>query len=112
MSTTTKSGPPNPATEECIGLSWAALIIFSVLLFPTLYITYRHGKAGRNTWPILVTFFIFRIVSDAYYLSRQNEPDVPTTLAMVASAATTATLSLTIIGLIYESYAHFAVFLS
>ncbi|KAJ3543752.1 hypothetical protein NM208_g3407 [Fusarium decemcellulare] len=100
---TTKSGPPSPPSGECIGLSWAALVIFGTLLFPTLYIAWRHGKAGKMCWPILVTFFIFRIISDAYYLAHRNEPDVPTTVAMMTSSACTATLSLTIIGLIYEA---------
>lgn len=55
-------------------------------------------------WPILVTFLVFRIVSDAYYLSKRNEPDLPTTLAMVTSSACSATMTLAIIGLIYEAY--------
>lgn len=49
-------------------------------------------------------FFIFRITSEIYYLSRWKEPDTPTVYAMVACAASTATLSVTIVGLIYEAY--------
>ncbi|CAI6090822.1 unnamed protein product [Clonostachys chloroleuca] len=99
----TDSGTPSLPSAECIGLSCAALVIFSILLFPTLYIAYKHGKAGNMCWPILVTFLVFRIVSDAYYLSKRNEPDLPTTLAMVTSSACSATMTLAIIGLIYEA---------
>lgn len=77
-----------------------------LLLFPALYIAYKHGKTGKMCWPILVTFFLFRIIPDAYYLAGRDKPDVPTTVAMMTSSACTATLSLTIIGLIYEAYAH------
>ncbi|KAJ4208883.1 hypothetical protein NW759_013646 [Fusarium solani] len=74
-----------------------------LLLFPALYIAYKHGKTGKMCWPILVTFFLFRIIPDAYYLAGRDKPDVPTTVAMMTSSACTATLSLTIIGLIYEA---------
>ncbi|KAF4333194.1 hypothetical protein FBEOM_12992 [Fusarium beomiforme] len=94
---------PSPPTTECIGLSATALIVFSILFFPALYIAYRHRTTGQNCWPILISFFIFRIASDIYYLSRLNEPDTPTTFAMVAAGACAATQSLTIIGLIYEA---------
>lgn len=101
---TTDSGPPSPPTKECIGLSIAAVVIFSILLFPTLYVAYKHRKTGKNCWPILVTFFIFRISSDIYYLSRLDKPDTPTTFAMMACGACAATQSLAIIGLVYEAY--------
>ncbi|KAG5661744.1 hypothetical protein KAF25_003983 [Fusarium avenaceum] len=100
---TTDSGPPSPPTKECIGLSVAALVIFSILLFPTLYVAYKHRKTGKNCWPILVSFFIFRISSDIYYLSRLDKPDTPTTFAMMACGACAATQSLAIIGLVYEA---------
>lgn len=49
-------------------------------------------------------FFVFRISAEIYYLSRLNEPDTPTTYAMVAAGASTGTLSAAIMGLIYEAY--------
>ncbi|KAF4501822.1 hypothetical protein FAGAP_1966 [Fusarium agapanthi] len=100
---TSSSQPPSPPTTACIGLSATALIVFSILLFPALYVAYKHRKAGQAWFPPFIIFFIFRITSEIYYLSRRNEPDIPTAYAMVAAAASTATLSVTIIGLIYEA---------
>ncbi|KAF5632046.1 alcohol dehydrogenase 2 [Fusarium sp. NRRL 52700] len=94
---------PSPPTTACIGLSATALITFSILLFPALYVAYKHRKTGQAWFPPFIIFFIFRISSDIYYLSRRNEPDIPTAYAMIAAAASTATLSVTIIGIIYEA---------
>lgn len=101
---TPNSQPPSPPTTACIGLSAAALIAFIILLFPALYVAYKHRKAGKAWFPPFMFFFIFRIASDIYYLSRRNEPDTPTAFAMMAASACTATLSVSIIGLIYEAY--------
>ncbi|EXK46254.1 hypothetical protein FOMG_04460 [Fusarium oxysporum f. sp. melonis 26406] len=100
---TPNSQPPSPPTTACIGLSATALIVFSILLFPALYVAYKHRKAGKAWFPPFMFFFIFRITSDIYYLSRRNEPDTPTAFAMIAASACTATLSVSIIGLIYEA---------
>ncbi|GKU11107.1 hypothetical protein FLAG1_10368 [Fusarium langsethiae] len=100
---TSHSQPPSPPTTACIGLSATALIVFVALLFPALYVAYKHRKVGQAWFPPFIIFFIFRITSEIYYLSRRNEPDTPTTYAMVAAAASTATLSATIVGLIYEA---------
>ncbi|RGP68534.1 hypothetical protein FSPOR_5272 [Fusarium sporotrichioides] len=100
---TSNSQPPSPPTTACIGLSATALIVFVALLFPALYVVYKHRKIGQAWFPPFIIFFIFRITSEIYYLSRRNEPDTPTTYAMVAAAASTATLSATIVGLIYEA---------
>lgn len=101
---TSNSQPPSPPTTACIGLSATALIVFTILLFPALYVAYKHRKVGQAWFPPFIMFFIFRITSDIYYLSRRNEPDIPTTYAMIAAAASTGTLSVAIIGIIYEAY--------
>ncbi|KAF4960815.1 hypothetical protein FGADI_648 [Fusarium gaditjirri] len=95
--------PPSPPTTACIGLSATALIVFGILLFPALYVVYKHRKTGKAWFPPFMFFFIFRITSDIYYLSRRNEPDIPTAYAMMAAAASTGTLSAAIMGLIYEA---------
>ncbi|KAF5974365.1 hypothetical protein FCOIX_8308 [Fusarium coicis] len=100
---TSNSQPPSPPTTACIGLSATALIVFTILLFPALYVAYKHQKVGQAWFPPFITFFIFRITSEIYYLSRRNEPDIPTAYAMIAAAASTGTLSVTIIGIIYEA---------
>ncbi|KAF5559217.1 hypothetical protein FMEXI_90 [Fusarium mexicanum] len=100
---TSSSQPPSPPTTACIGLSATALIVFTILLFPAVYVAYKHRKVGKAWFPPFIIFFIFRITSEIYYLSRRNEPDIPTAYAMVAAAASTATLSVTIIGIIYEA---------
>ncbi|KAF5967709.1 hypothetical protein FBULB1_11089 [Fusarium bulbicola] len=100
---TSSSQPPSPPTTACIGLSATALIVFTILLFPAVYVAYKHRTTGKAWFPPFIIFFIFRITSEIYYLSRRNEPDIPTAYAMVAAAASTATLSVTIIGIIYEA---------
>ncbi|KAF5706580.1 hypothetical protein FMUND_11491 [Fusarium mundagurra] len=100
---TADSQPPSPPTTACVGLSATALVVFVILLFPAVYVAYKHRKVGQAWFPPFIIFFIFRITSEIYYLSRRNEPDIPTAYAMIAAAASTATLSVTIIGIIYEA---------
>ncbi|CAF3542038.1 unnamed protein product [Fusarium graminearum] len=97
------SQPPSPPTTACIGLAATTVIVFVALLFPAVYVAYKHRKVGQSWFPPFMFFFIFRITSEIYYLSQWKEPDTPTVYAMVACAASTATLSVTIVGLIYEA---------
>lgn len=90
-------------SDESVNLAIASIIIFGALFLPTLYIAYEHGKRGRQCWPILISFFLIRLISDAYFVSRRKEPESSTPVAIVGSAGSTATQSLASIGLIYES---------
>ena len=59
-------------------LSAASLVIYVVLLQPTLYILYRHGWPGFLGWFYLQLFCVLRIVGNGLSL---NTPLDPTTLA-------------------------------
>ena len=83
-------------------LAIADLVLYILLLFPVIRITWRHGKAGMVCWPIFISFFPLRFVSDAYQIAKRNEPSIPNAVAIMTNAGSIACLSLTIIGLIYE----------
>lgn len=93
----------NLPSNNTLNLSYAALGIFGALLLPSVYITWKHGKAGIICWPIFVSFFVLRFVSDAYLIIRKNDPEEPTTVTMMTNAGGIVCLSLTLIGMIYEA---------
>ncbi|KAI8717609.1 hypothetical protein NCS52_00837300 [Fusarium sp. LHS14.1] len=93
----------NLPSNNTLNLSYAALGIFGALLLPSVYITWKHGKPGIICWPIFVSFFVLRFVSDAYLIIRKNDPEEPTTVTMMTNAGGIVCLSLTLIGMIYEA---------
>ena len=104
MSVTSDADLPPPPSADKINLAIADLVLYILLLFPVIRITWRHGKAGMVCWPIFISFFPLRFVSDAYQIVKRNEPAIPNAVAIMTNAGSIACLSLTIIGLIYEVY--------
>ncbi|KAJ3524501.1 hypothetical protein NM208_g12041 [Fusarium decemcellulare] len=90
-------------SQNNINLSYAALGIFGVLLLPSVYITWKHGKAGIICWPIFVSFFGLRFVSDAYLIIHKDDVEEPNTVTLMTNAGSIVCLSLTLIGMVYEA---------
>lgn len=97
--------PPPPSADK-INLAIADLTIYGILLFPVIYITWRHGRAGMVCWPIFLSYFPLRFVSDAWQVAKRHEPEIPNTVAIMTNAGSIACLSLTLIGMVYEVYVH------
>ncbi|KAF7556253.1 hypothetical protein G7Z17_g1534 [Cylindrodendrum hubeiense] len=83
-------------------LAIADLAIHATILFPVLWIAFKHGKLGMLCWPIFISYFPLRFVSDIYQIIHRNEPELPNTVAIMTNAGSLACLTLTIIGIIYE----------
>ncbi|KAM0542045.1 hypothetical protein ACHAPJ_012971 [Fusarium lateritium] len=95
---------PDPPSASIINLTIADLAIYAVLLFPVIRITWKHGKSGMVCWPIFLSFFALRFVSDAYLLANRHKPQIPNPVVIMTNAGSIACMSLTIVGIIYEVY--------
>lgn len=95
-----------PPSASIINLAIADLAIYGALFFPTCWITWKHGKTGMVCWPIFLSYFALRFVSDAYQIAHRNDPNIPNTVAIMTNAGSLACLSLTIIGILYEVYVY------
>ncbi|KAH7368031.1 hypothetical protein B0T11DRAFT_59761 [Plectosphaerella cucumerina] len=93
--------PPPPSAAK-INLAIADLVIYAILFFPVIWIAWKYGKKGMVCWPIFVTYFPLRFVSDAWQVAKRNEPEIPNTVAIMTNAGSIACLSLTLIGMVYE----------
>lgn len=94
---------PGPPPTSIINLAIAELCIYAVLFIPTLWITWKHGKQGMTCWTLLVSYFPLRFASDITQIINRNEPQVANVTLIVTEAGTIACLTLTLIGLVYES---------
>ncbi|KAH6695742.1 hypothetical protein F5X68DRAFT_147629 [Plectosphaerella plurivora] len=93
--------PPPPSAAK-VNLAIADLVIYAILFFPVTWITWKHGKTGMVCWPIFISYFALRFVSDAWQVAKRNEPELPNTVAIMTNAGSIACLSLTLIGMVYE----------
>lgn len=94
---------PGPPSDSIIDLAIAELSIYIVLFVPTLWITWKHGKAGMTCWGIFVCIFPMRFASDIYQVLHRHDPAIPNAALIVTQAGTLACLSMTVIGLVYEA---------
>ncbi|KAF4951714.1 hypothetical protein FSARC_12837 [Fusarium sarcochroum] len=53
-------------------LTTAELAIYAVLVLPTLFILYKHGKPGIFGWVYLFVFCTLRIIGGAMFLSKSS----------------------------------------
>ena len=53
-------------------LTTAELAIYAVLVLPTLFILYKHGKPGILGWTYLFIFCTLRIIGGAMFLSKSS----------------------------------------
>ncbi|ETS73382.1 hypothetical protein PFICI_14987 [Pestalotiopsis fici W106-1] len=91
-----------PSTNT-INLAIAETFIYGVALFPMLYITWKHGKAGMVCWPIVVSFFVMRLVADIYQIINREQPEQPSQVLILTTSGSIACLSLGLIGVVYEA---------
>jgi hypothetical protein len=94
---------PPPPSASIIQLAIAEIVIYAVLLPPTLYITWKHGMKGMTCWSILVSFFGRRFASDIYQIAHCSEPNISGALMIVTNAGSNACLTLTLVGILYET---------
>ncbi|CAN8105771.1 unnamed protein product [Discula destructiva] len=94
---------PGPAPANIVDIAVAELAIYFMLFGPTLWITWKHGKAGMTCWGIFVSVFGMRFASDINQIVHRDEPAVPSACSIVTMAGTLACLSMTLIGLVYEA---------
>lgn len=92
-----------PVSTNVINLAIADLIIYALLLPPTIWITWKHGKAGMVAWPIFVSYFGLRFIADIYQIVNQDKPLIPSAIVLFTTAGSIACLTLTLIGVIYEA---------
>lgn len=95
-----------PVSENVVNLAYADLAIYIFALPPTIWIAWQHGKAGLTAWPLLISFYFTRYVSDIYQVVRRHDPLLPDVVFIMTKAGAIACLTLTLIGLIYEAYAY------
>jgi hypothetical protein len=60
--------PPKPAYQFDVDDRLVEAVIYAILLFPTLYLLWKHGKRGILVWPLLAAFCIIRIAADAIFM--------------------------------------------
>ena len=96
--------PLPPVSNNVVNLSYADLAIYIFALPPTIWIAWQHGKSGLVCWPLLISFYITRYISDIFQMVHHNDPLIPNVVYIMTNAGSIACLTLTIIGLIYEAY--------
>ncbi|CAK7236563.1 hypothetical protein SBRCBS47491_009679 [Sporothrix bragantina] len=99
MSTYTLS----PPSTSVISLTIADLVIYILLFFPAVWVTWKHGKTGMVCWPIFLSYFALRFTADAYQIATRHAPETYNEVVIMTNAGGLACLSLTIIGLVYEA---------
>ena len=93
-----------PVASDVVNLACADLAIYILLLPPTLWITWNHGKLGMVTWPVLLSFLAIRYVADIYQIIQRHDPLIPNVVYIMTKAGSIACLTLALIGIIYEAY--------
>jgi hypothetical protein len=103
MSDTTNT--VQPVSSNIVNLAIAELVLYALLLVPSLWIAWRHGKPGMTAWPLFISFIGLRFVADIYQILHRNDPLVPgSNINQVTSAGSITCLTYTLIGILYETY--------
>ncbi|KAK6225439.1 hypothetical protein QIS74_01486 [Colletotrichum tabaci] len=92
-----------PVSSDVVNLAYAELVIYALLLPPAGWITWKHGKKGMVCWPLLVSHFFMRFIADIYLIIKKDEPLLPNQFNIMTNAGSLACLSLTLIGIVYET---------
>jgi hypothetical protein len=91
--------------------SWSAnnilaiveLIIYSILLLPSIYVAFKHGKTGMVAWATLVSLCAMRIGSSSIIIYERNKVQKQGAGLSITTSGTIDILVLLPIGLIYEA---------
>lgn len=92
-----------PPSANVINLAIASIIIHAILLPFVAWTTWKHGKRGMVCWPIFLSFFLFRFLSNGWQLRVRNEPDIPNAVSIFTNAGIFDCLLLTLLGITYEA---------
>ncbi|KAF7534909.1 hypothetical protein G7054_g5833 [Neopestalotiopsis clavispora] len=90
-------------SANTINLAIAETVIYGLALVPMGYITWKHGKMGMVCWPIVLSFFVMRLVADIYQIVNREQPEQPNQVLIMTTSGSIACLSLGLIGVVYEA---------
>jgi hypothetical protein len=83
-------------------LAVAELIVYSLLLIPSAYVGFKHGKAGVVAWVTLLSFCAMRIGSSSILVYERNKVQKQGVGLSVTTSGTVDVLALLPTGLVYE----------
>jgi hypothetical protein len=90
-------------SANTINLAIAETVIYGLALVPMGYITWKHGRMGMVCWPIVLSFFVMRLVADIYQIVNREQPEQPNQVSIMTTSGSIACLSLGLIGVVYEA---------
>ena len=90
-------------TSESKSIAYAQIIIFAILLLPSLINTRRHGKRGLLGFIPLQTFCILRIVGGALSIQDYNKQGYPSVATGIISGLGLGPLILAGEGILHEA---------
>lgn len=93
-----------PPSSNVINLTCVEIVLSAIFLPLVGFITWKHGKAGMTCWQIYIMAFITKLIASIYLIVNKGKPYLPTAVSTMTDSAVIATISLGIIGTIYEAY--------
>lgn len=93
-----------PPSTSVISLAYVEIVLAAIFLPLVGFITWKHGKAGMTCWQIYIMAFIAKLIANIYLIVNKEKPYLPTAVSTMTDSAVIATISLGIIGIIYEAY--------
>jgi hypothetical protein len=96
MNSSTNSSPASLDAVE--------IVVYAILLFPSNYSLFRHGKLGILGWLSLVSFCAVRLVAGAIQLSEHKSKSTsPSIAGLVVENIGLSPLILTALGVLHEA---------
>lgn len=93
-----------PPSSNVLNLAYVEIVLSAIFLPLVGFIAWKHGKAGMTCWQIFITAFIAKLIANIYLIVNKEKPLLPTAVSTMTDSAVIATISLGIIGIIYEAY--------
>lgn len=93
-----------PPASNVLSLAYVEIVLAAIFLPVVGFITWKHGKAGMTCWQIYIMAFIAKLIANIYLIVNKDKPYLPTAVSTMTDSAVIATISLGIIGIIYEAY--------
>lgn len=93
-----------PPSSNVINLAYVEIVLSAIFLPLVGFIAWKHGKAGMTCWQIYIMAFVAKLIANIYLIVNKEKPLLPTAVSTMTDSAVIATISLGIIGIIYEAY--------
>ena len=93
-----------PPSSNVISLAYVEIVLSAIFLPLVGFIAWKHGKAGMACWQIYMTAFVAKLVANIYLIVNKEKPYSPTVVSNITDSGVIATISLGIIGIVYEAY--------